>query len=343
MTGAPNISAENAEIYVDKTKSYGQIQVTDLTLQTPLRVAASTSGEFATSGTDCAWAFTGVEENTCVIYKDGKLQLAVAVAQVGSTLYATVEDAVSNAGEGYVKLLQDSEVTLNLTKDLYIDLNGCDLSGTVTTNGYAVYGMDSTTEEYTCANMGVFSCVDEEGNAIVPVRQFKSDITGRILRYMTIEAETGYTFHRYYLGITKVSVRTGDTGFGYKAMVCGDEMVLSQIESFGFRLNLSGNDTVVTKTVTEVEMGREYSLLLKNFDIAKYGTTQVNAEVFLNLKDGNTVTSSSVSYSMMTMLQKICTLLAKFEDSQVAALKAMCQPYAEIMKNWDIDAILNDE
>ncbi|MBE6982585.1 MAG: hypothetical protein E7437_09765 [Ruminococcaceae bacterium] len=343
LTGAPTISAENAEIYVDKTKSYGQIQVTDLTLQTPLRVAASTSGAFATSGTDCAWAFTGVEENTCVIYKDGKLQLAAAVAQVGSTLYATVEDAVSNAGEGYVKLLQDSEVTLNLTKDLYIDLNGCDLSGVITTNGYAVYGMDSTTEEYTCANMGVFSCVDEEGNAIVPVRQFKSDITGRILRYMTIEAEAGYTFHRYYLGITKVSVRTGDTGFGYKAMVCGDEMVLSQIESFGFRLNLSGNDTVVTKTVTEVEMGREYSLLLKNFDIAKYGTTQVNAEVFLNLKDGNTVTSSSVSYSMMTMLQKICTLLAKFEDSQVAALKAMCQPYAEIMKNWDIDALVNDK
>ncbi len=343
LTGAPTILAEDAEIYVDKSKSYGQIQVTDLTLENPLRVAASAAGEFATSGTDCAWAFTGAEENTCVIYKGGKLQLAAAVAQVGSTVYATVEDAVSNAGEGYVKLLQDTEVTLNLTRDLYIDLNGCDLSGTVVTNGFAVYGMDSTTDEYICTNMGVFSCVDENGETVIPVRQFKSNITGRILRYMTVETETGYTFHRYYLGITKVSVRTGDTGFGYKAMVCGDEMVLSQIDSFGFRLNLTGNETVVTKTVAEVEMGREYSLLLKDFDIAKYGTVEVKAEVFLNLKDESTVTSSSVSYSMMTMLQKVCTLLSKFEATQVAALKTMCQPYADIMKNWDIDALLNAE
>jgi len=260
----------------------------------------------------------------------------------------SVEDGVCTACNslmsGYVVLTADMNLTnLSLTEDLYIDLNGFDLSGVITTNGYAVYGMDSTTDGYTCANVGTFSCVDENGQAIVPVRQFKSDISGSVKRYMAIETEDGYTFHRFYMAITKVSLRTGDTGFGYKAVFYGDEMVLSQIDSFGFHLNLEGNDTVVTKSLdgANLEMGREYSLSLKNFDITAYGEVNVNAEVFLNLKDGETVTSSTVSYSMMTMLQKVCQSLTKFSDNQIQALKAMCQPYQEAMKDWGIEAILN--
>ena len=122
-------------------------------------------------------------------------------------------------------------------------------------------------------------------------------------------------------------------------------MVLANIDSFGFKLNLEGNSTVITKSLdgANLEMGREYSLSLKNFDIEKYGEVNVNAEVFLNLKDGETVTSSSVSYSMMTMLQQVCTILTQLTSGQLQALRAMCQPYADIMKNWGIDAILNDE
>jgi len=247
---------------------------------------------------------------------------------------------------GYVILTENTALTdLTLSEDLYIDLNGFDLSGVIITNGFMIYGMDSTTDGYTCANMGTFSCVDENGDPIVPVQQFKSDISGSTKRYMTIETENGYTFHRFYMAITKVSVNTANTGFGYKAVFYGDDMVKAQIDSFGFNLNLEGNDTVITKSLdaSKLEMGREYSLLLKNFDIEEYGQTAVNAEVFLKLKDGSQIESSTVSYSMMSMLQKVCRVLTKFSDGQLRALRAMCQPYADIMKNWAIDAILNDE
>ncbi len=245
----------------------------------------------------------------------------------------------------YILLMADTTVNVYLTTDIYLDFNGQDLSGTIITNGYQIYGMDSTTDGYTCANVGTFDCVDENGKPIIPVRQFKSDITGSTKRYMAIEGENGYTFHRVYLGITKVSLRTGNTGFGYKAVFYGDEMVLANIDSFGFKLNLAGNDTVITKSLdgTNLEMGREYSLSLKNFDIEKYGEVNVNAEVFLNLKDGDTVTSSSVSYSMKTMLQKVCQILTQLTDGQIQALKAMCQPFKAVLTNWGIDALLNDE
>ena len=92
---------------------------------------------------------------------------------------------------------------------------------------------------------------------------------------------------------------------------------------------------------SELEMGREYSLLLKNFDIERFGETNVNGEVFLKLKSGTEVVSNRVSYSMKTMLQKICQNLAQFTDSQLTALQAMCQPFINSMKTWNIDALLN--
>ena len=269
-----------------------------------------------------------------------------SVAKLPHSIADGVCTTCNTAMSGYVLLTADMNLTgLGLAEDLYVDLNGYDLSGTIITNGFNVYGMDSSTDGYTCGNMGVFSCVDENGDPIVPVRQFKSDISGEIKRFMAIETENGYTFHRFYLGITKVSLRTGDTGFGYKAVFNGDEMVLSNIASFGFKLNLEGNETVIVKSLdaSRLEMGREYSLLLKNFDIAKFGETDVNAEVFLKLKGDFEVTSSSVSYSMKTMLHKVSQSLTSFTEGQIIALRTMCQPYADIMKNWGIDALVNDK
>lgn len=252
----------------------------------------------------------------------------------------------STAMSGYVVLSADMNLTgLGLTEDLYVDLKGFDLSGTIITNGFKIYGMDSTTDGYTCESVGLFSCVDENGNAIVPVQQFKSNITGSVKRYMAIKAEDGYTFHRIYLAITKVNIRPDQTGFGYKAVFYGDEQVLNQLDSFGFKLQLEGQAKVLTQAMeaSKLEMGREYSLLLQNFDVEAFGTTDVHAEVFLKLKDGTQIESSTVSYSMKSVLQKLCESLDVISDTQLQALKTMCLPFKATMSSWNIDALLNDE
>ena len=243
----------------------------------------------------------------------------------------------------YLTLTEDTYYSWYvLSSNLYIDLNGYDFSGTILTNGYSIYGMDSSTDKYTCDNMGVFSCVDEYGDPIVPVRQFKTDISGSVKRYMAINTQDGYSFHRFYLGIQKVILRPGDIGFGYKAQFFGDEMVLSQLDSFGYKLNLSDSKTIIEKSLkgSLLEMGREYSLLLKQFDIANYGETDVNATVFLSLKDGVVIDSSTVSCSMKSMLQMVYQSLDKFSDRQIRALWNMCQNFTVLMKDWNIDKLL---
>ena len=244
---------------------------------------------------------------------------------------------------GYVVLSADMSLTgLGLTEDLYIDLNGFDLSGTIITNGFKVYGMDSTTDNYTCQEVGLFSCVEENGNPITPVQQFKTDISGSVKRYMAIDTQGGYTFHRIYLAITKVTIRPEQTGFGYKAVFYGDEVVLNQLDSFGFKLQLDGQTKVATMAMdaSKLETGREYSLLLQNFDVENFGETDVFAQAFMKLKDGTQIESSTVSYSMKNVLQKLCESLDAISTAQLQALKTMCLPFKKIMTFWHIEEFL---
>ena len=147
------------------------------------------------------------------------------------------------------------------------------------------------------------------------------------------------------MGITKVSVRPGETGFGYKAVFYGDEMVLAQLDSFGFTMNLSGSTVELTRMMnaSELVMGREYSLLLRNYDIEHFGTADVNAEVLLKLKDGTVIHSSKVSYSMMTMLRQLCQNMDILSNEQLRALRTMCLPFKAVMSSWGVDALFADK
>jgi len=238
--------------------------------------------------------------------------------------------------KGYWKLLSDVTGDLTVSKAVYLDLNGCDLTGNVSGAGI-LFGMDSATNGFTTDTMGritgTVSCV--------AAPQFKTDVTGNTLRYMAIADENGYTFHRFYVGITKLSLRPGDTGFGYKARFCADPDVLAQIDSFGFTLRLSGMDKVVTESLTgsTLDSSREYSLLLKGFDVENHGQTPVNAEAFLKLKDGTTVTSATCSYSLRTMLERINAQFDTFSQAQKEAVLSLVTRYEAIMKNWAIGNI----
>ena len=233
--------------------------------------------------------------------------------------------------DGYIKLAADADLSMEVQGDSYLDLCGHTLTGDFTGSG-TLNLMDSSSDKYTLPTGKVV------GSATCSVAdQFKTDVTGATKRYMVIADDTGYTSNRFYLAITKVTVRPGSTGFGYKASFYGNEAILTQVEAVGFRLQLEDKDRVLTQTATAVS-GKEYSMLLQNFDIASYGETVVNVEVFLKLKSGNEIAGNQVSYSMKTMLQALCNL--DLSASQLEAIQAMCAPYTAIMKNWDIDKLL---
>lgn len=255
--------------------------------------------------------------------------VGVVAADGTVTGYESLQAAIQACTAGqYIRLKQDITENVSLRADLYIDLNGFDLSGTMTTNGYKVYGLDSTTDKYTCLDMGRFSCVDADGNAIVPQKHVQ---TADQKRYMAIETEGGYSFHRFYLGITKVSLDPTVTGFGYKAEFHGDAMVQAQIASVGYNLWIT-EDHVVSRTAA---FKNSLTLRLKNFDVENYGQTPVHANVFITLTDGTVIESEAASMSMRQMLELINTRYSSFTATQLEAVADMIEKH-ETMQSWNV-------
>ncbi len=223
-----------------------------------------------------------------------------------------------------------------LPGDLYIDLNGFQATGSIQTNGFAVYGMDSATDGYSCETMGSFSCVDENGAPIVPQRHFK-DISSK--RYLTVETEDGYTFHRFYLGITHVSLAPAVTGFGYKAVFHGDDMVKAQLDenaAFGFALQLEGRHSVTRfKTRDVLVSGDPVSLRLRNYDLENFGETPLYAKVMLTLSDGTVIESTQTATTMRAMLETVNARHTTLSQAQLDAIAAMLEGHGCI-RDWDV-------
>ena len=288
----------------------------------------------------------GTADSTSYIYSDNSLipvldgsclkwakPTVLAIADGKETYYASVQTAFDSQCD-YVKLLAD--VTENVTIDhaVYLDLNGHTLTGNVDGQG-ALFGMDSATDNYTTDTMGritgTVSCHLET--------QAKTNVTGQVKQYLAIADNEGYTFHRFYVGITKVSLRPSNTGFGYKARFCGDPTVLALIDSFGFNLQLSGMNHVVTKSLdgSTLDSSKEYSLLLRNFIMDSYSQTPVNTQAFIKLKDGTTITSATSSYSMRDMIEALNARFETLNQAQKDALVSFVASYASIMQDWVIE------
>ena len=243
----------------------------------------------------------------------------------------------------YMVLSADMDVNLSLDKDMYINLNGFNMTGTVITNGFKVYGIDTTTDGYTCENMGIFNCLNADGTPVVPEIHHKSSQTGAIKRYLTIETENGYTFHRIYLGISHMSLKPGVTGVGYKAIFGGDHMVKAQLdatEGFGYSLWLENNEAISRSKgrdgFVSGSQGTPLTLLLKNFDAANFGEARVYANVWLKLADGTQIASSDYSYTLKELVETINDTYLSFTQTQLDAVRNMIERNP-IMQTWRVE------
>ena len=248
----------------------------------------------------------------------------VGAAVVNEKSYSTVQEAVNAANGGVVKLLANSDEEITAT-DLYIDLNGYSLKKATVTG--TLYGMDSATNEYKASDAKI-ETVDGE--------YASNYCNADAKRYLAIAEGEGVSFHRFYMGITKLSLAPAVTGFGYKAEFYGDDAVQDQIESIGYKLWIT-EDRAITRTAA---FKNTLTLRLKNFDVAGYGETLVNACVMVTLKGGEVIESISVANSMRAVVELIDTNFAKYNADQQAAVKAMCQNIDTIKNGWNVANIL---
>ncbi len=242
----------------------------------------------------------------------------VGAAVVNGASYGTVQEAVEAANGGTVKLLANSDEEITAT-DLYLDLNGYSLKK-VTVTG-TLYGMDSATNGYTASGAKIETVVGTYAS------NYRN---GDAKRYLAVAEGEGVSFHRFYMGITKLSLAPAVTGFGYKAEFYGDEAVQAQIASIGYKLWLTEN-AVATRTTA---FKNTVTLRLKNFDVVNYGETDVNACVMITLVDGTVIESIPTAMSMRDMMEAINADYTLYDADQLAAVQTMIESNP-IIKTWD--------
>ena len=237
-----------------------------------------------------------------------------------------------------IRLLKDIEEDAVLSKDLYIDLAGNDLSGVINCGEERVFAVDSATDQYSAENCGTFSCVDLEGNPIAPVAKVQTKLANNY-RYLTIPVEGGYVSHRYDLEITHISLKPGVTGVGYKAAFAGTDAVLEQIATFGYTLQL-GENAAITRAKAMDAYG-VLTLRINNYDAANHGHTALKAYPVITLVDGTVITGTEQSITLYDLMQNINTNAGDYVAEQLDAIRQMISANAA-MQTWNLVNLWSD-
>lgn len=187
----------------------------------------------------------------------GKWVKNLKVAAIGITEYDTLQKAVTEfqktSGNTYIKMLHSTTESINSTSDLYLDLNGCTVTGDISvTNGYKLYGMDSSSKEYAapkgkivgtvkgCAPTYQTPTVNEEYDRYVAIQGKEADGTENL------------SFHHFNISVTgyRFELATGDTpqcALFFTGKFQGDAEAKKHLTSLGFTLpDIDGT----TKTVS---------------------------------------------------------------------------------------------
>lgn len=149
------------------------------------------------------------------------------VAQVDGVRYSSVQEAVDCADGGCVQLLDNWQESVFSNGNLCLDLNGYVLRE-LTVDGL-LYGMDTSTADYDCADG--YGRIQQFTGRFVPV-----NTTGSFRRYVAFDLEEGLSFHRIYVGVTHMSLQAGKLEFGYKLGFYGDQVVKEHLTGYGVQL-----------------------------------------------------------------------------------------------------------
>lgn len=173
--------------------------------------------------------------------------------------YPTLQKAVdaynkladSTASKNYIQMLHsttgDSTTgNVNTNKDLYLDLNGCTVTGTFTMNSKTLYGMDSATDQYDDTSAG--KIVGTVTGTVAPV--FKTNLKANkdyeYHRYVSIQSENSYSFHRFNISVTgyRFELAAPQCALFFIGKFQGDKAAKDYLKSLGFTLkDIDGKTT----------------------------------------------------------------------------------------------------
>jgi len=184
------------------------------------------------------------------VYIDGtdlkiKGYLATTVAVIGENEYPTLQAAVNGYTENsIIKLIKavSGESTTTVAKNVYLDLNGFDITCPVNVTGGTLYCMDSQTDDYDIGTnndeYGKFTNISGNVEGIPEESELAED------GYLKVVESNEVSFHRVNLQLTAISLRAVHEGVCapsvyYKCNFKGDKKVADAVSGYGYGIALS--------------------------------------------------------------------------------------------------------
>lgn len=214
-----------------------------------------------TAGSSAGATFTYC---TCTTCGGGKwtngLQVAAIINGNGEQVktYSTLEAAVNayspdnnTAPTNYIKLLHNTtEDIKNITKDIYLDLNGRTVTGDISvTDNHKLYGMDSSAKaDYTTAPTGkIVGTV----TGCAPTYQTPGDTNDRYVAILSEENGTStLSFHRFNISVTgyRFELKAPQCALFFIGKFQGDDAAKTHLKSLGFTLKAGKSAELGTKS-----------------------------------------------------------------------------------------------
>ena len=241
---------------------YAKIPITPAQLQNAAGVNPSyTQTKDASAGDTFTYC-------TCPTCGGGKwtntndLQVAEINDSTGALVktYNTLKGAVDNLKAGqYIKLLHNTtEDIKNITKDIYLDLNGRTVTGDISVTGaYKLYGMDSSAKaDYTTAPTGkIVGTV----KGYAPTYQTPGDTNDRYVAILSEENGTStLSFHRFNISVSgyRFELKAPECALFFIGKFQGDEAAKNHLTKLGFTLK-GENDKPLGEDNYELPAGKD--------------------------------------------------------------------------------------
>ena len=168
--------------------------------------------------------------------------------------YPTLQEAVnaynklneSTASKTYIQMLHsttgdsttgDSTTgNVNTNKDLYLDLNGCTVTGAISVTGtHKLYGMDSATDKYDGTSAGKID--GKVTGTVAPVFETKLK-ANEDHRYVSIQSGNSYSFHRFNISVSgyRFELAAPQCALFFIGEFQGDDAAKAYLSKLGFTL-----------------------------------------------------------------------------------------------------------
>ena len=217
---------------------------------------------------------------TCPTCGDGGKWLKDFAAIIDSngnqTPYPSLQEAVdaynklndSTALKNYIQMLHSTtgdviteDVTtgnVNTNKDLYLDLNGCTVTGTFDMGNNTLYGMDSTTDNYDSTTPGKLDGTVTGKVALVHETSAKKVAGYDSLRYVAIKNGNSYSFHRFNISVTgyRFELAAPQCALIFCGKFQGDTAAKGYLKSLGF--TLTGDNSTESKNKMSDASNKEF-------------------------------------------------------------------------------------